>query len=209
MVLLLLSVATGLNDSSSPKHDASHSVSNSDQAVHTDSLTFKRLQAVYGATRQSAPVRPSTPPIVPDSTLWLARAIYSETKLPHEQELVGWVVRNRVETQYRGNSSYREVVLDPYQFSAFNPGSSRRQFYTSLAATTNLPAWKQALWIAYYVQHADPMYRPFSVETRHFYSERSMRGRRSPRWATRGQFVSIGWNYRVDERRFRFFEEIS
>ena len=58
------------------------------------------------------------PPPEPNaSTLWLARAIYSETKLPHEQELVAWVVRNRVETAYRGRRSYRAVVLDPGRYA--------------------------------------------------------------------------------------------
>ena len=137
-------------------------------------------------------------------TLWLARAIYSETKLPHEQELVAWVVRNRVETAYRGRRSYREVVLDPYQFSAFNPGAPKRALYAGLQPEAPLPRWRQALWVARYVRHADgAAYRPFSVETRHFYSERSMRGRAAPGWADRaGRYV-------VDERRFRFFKQIS
>jgi len=180
----------------------------SDADTLSEDPHFKRLSAVYGASRVPS-AQPSLPPKVGDATLWLARAIYSETKLPHEQELVAWVVRNRVETGFRGQSTYRDVVLDPYQFSAFNPGSSRRQFYTSLTTNTDLPTWQQALWIAYYVQHADSSYRPFSVETRHFYSEQSMQGRRSPGWARRGQFVTIGWDYRVDERRFRFYEEVS
>ncbi len=34
---------------------------------------------------------------IDNETLWLARCIYSETKRPEEQELVAWVVRNRVE----------------------------------------------------------------------------------------------------------------
>ena len=146
-----------------------------------------------------------------ESTLWLARAIYSETKLPHEQELVAWVVRNRVETAYRGRTTYRAVVLDPYQFSAFNPGASKRARYTGLQPEAPLPRWRQALWVARYVRHADgAAYRTFSVETRHFYSERSMRGRAAPGWADRAGFVAPDpGRYAVDERRFRFFEQIS
>jgi hypothetical protein len=100
-------------------------------------------------------------------------------------------------------------VLDPYQFSAFNPGSSKRSFYMSLTPGVQLPAWQQALWIAHYVRNANPVYRPFSIETRHFYSERSMEGRRHPYWANRHQFVTPGWDYQVNERRFRFYKEIS
>ncbi|MFO8099192.1 MAG: cell wall hydrolase [Salinibacter sp.] len=167
------------------------------------------LNAAYGAPNADATGPARVPSDVDESTLWLARAIYSETKLPHEQELVAWVIRNRVETQYRSNRTYREVVLDPYQFSAFNPNSPKRSFYRSLDPELPLSMWQQALWIAYYVRHADPAYRPFSVETRHFFSERSMRGRRMPMWANQHQYVSPDWTYRVDQRRFRFYEEIS
>lgn len=175
----------------------------------SDKAQFERLSAVYGAAHPADTEPGQLPPDVGESTLWLARAIYSETKLPHEQELVAWVIRNRVETQYRGNDTYREVVLDPYQFSAFNPNSPKRSFYTSLSADTPLSSWQEALWIAYYVRHADTAYRPFSVQTRHFYSEQSMQGRRMPVWANQQQYVSPDWTYRVDERRFRFYKEIS
>jgi len=174
-----------------------------------DESKFKLLSAAYGPSQPAVEKPRITPAIVNESTLWLARAIYSETKLPHEQELVAWVVRNRVETQYRGRNSYKDVVLDPYQFSAFNPGSSKRSFFLSLTPDVPLPAWQQALWIAHYVRHADTAYRPFSIETRHFYSERSMEGRRHPYWVERKQFVSPGWDYTVNERRFRFYKEIS
>lgn len=146
---------------------------------------------------------------IDSETLWLARAIYSETKLVHEQELVAWVIRNRVETGYRGKHSYRDVILDPYQFSAFNPGHPKRAFYSSLTPVDSLPGWQRALRIAHYVRHADAAYRPFSIKTRHFYSEQSMVGRRHPHWANHRQRVTPNWTYRVDQRRFRFYEAIS
>ncbi len=142
-------------------------------------------------------------------TLWLARAIYSETKVVHEQELVAWVIRNRVETAYRGAQSYREAVLDPFQFSAFNPGSAKRSSYGSLTPADSLPGWQRALRIAHYVRHADNAYRPFSIKTRHFYSERSMIGRPHPHWVNNRQRVTPNWTYRVDQRRFRFYEAVS
>lgn len=146
---------------------------------------------------------------IDEGTLWLARAIYSETKLVHEQELVAWVIRNRVETTYRGEETYRAVILDPYQFSAFNPGSAKRAFYTSLMPTDSLSGWQRALRIAHYVRHADSTRRPFSIRTRHFYSEQSMVGRRHPHWVNNRQRVTPNWTYRVDQRRFRFYESIS
>lgn len=186
------------------------SMSSTDQAAAvSDEAVFEQLKAAYAPTTTPPSGATVSPMNVDESTLWLARAIYSESKLPHEQELVAWVIRNRVRTNYRGESTYREVVLDPYQFSAFNPGSSKRSFHMHLTPETKSAAWQRALWIAHYVRHAESVYRPFSVETRHFYSERSMQGRRMPYWADGSRFVSPGWNYAVDERRFRFYEQIS
>ncbi|WP_240332831.1 hypothetical protein [Salinibacter ruber] len=71
-----------------------------------------RLRAAFAlAEGPSSDTVAVAPPLnLEGPTLWLARAIYSETKLPHEQELVAWVVRNRVETAYRGRRTYRAVA---------------------------------------------------------------------------------------------------
>lgn len=174
-----------------------------------DSSSFELLSAVYGPDDAETSESLQIPPNIDEQTLWLARAAFSETKLPHEQELVAWVVRNRVETGYRDKTTYREVVLDPYQFSAFNPNSSKRSFLLRLGPENELHTWRQALWIAHYVRHADSTYRPFSQNTRHFFSERSMKGHIFPYWADRQQSVSPSKNYMVNERRFRFYKEIS
>lgn len=149
-----------------------------------------------------------SPKMYEPATLWLARCIYSETKKPTEQRLVAWVVRNRVETHYRGADTYREVVLDPYQFSAFNPGSGKRYFYMSLDATSQAPGWQRALHIAYRVRHMPDLLRPFSITTRHFFSQRSMPGGRFPDWANRRKLVSLE-NVQIDQQRFRFYKDIS
>ena len=178
-------------------------------SVDTSSAHYEMLSAIYGRPQYSTTEPTAMLPEIETSTLWLARAIYSETKKPHEQELVAWVIRNRVETGFRDKKTYQGVVLDPYQFSAFNPGSSKRQFYSSLSPDTQLPGWQQAISIAHYVRHADPAYRPFSIKTRHFFSERSMTGRQIPVWVNQRSPVSPGWNYTIDPRRFRFYEKIS
>ena len=145
---------------------------------------------------------------VTDDVLWLARCIYSETKRAHEQELVAWVVRNRVETGYRGEDTYQDVVLDPYQFSAFNPGNPKRRLYTSLAPTADSPAFLQALEVAWAVYHAPAEQRPFSDRTRHFYSERSMVGGRTPNWVE--DHVPVRpTGFRIDPRRFRFYKGVA
>lgn len=149
-------------------------------------------------------VRPSN---VDDETLWLARCIYSETKNPTEMVLVGWVVRNRVETKYRGRNTYRGVVLDPYQFSAFNPTSSSRFFFSHLNERSTVRGWDAALRIAYMVRTAERTSRPFSIRTRHFFSERSMVGETTPYWVE--DHEPVGVREPIDERRFRFYEGVA
>jgi hypothetical protein len=147
--------------------------------------------------------------LIDEETLWLARCIYSETKRPEEQELIAWVVRNRVEIGYRGNSSYHRVILDPLQFSAFNADSPWLDYYSALNPETPDQGWQKALSIAHYVRHARPQYRPFPILTLHFYSEQSMVGRREPGWIRELTPVAPPESYQIDERRFRFFAGIS
>lgn len=164
------------------------------------------VEALHSNPQRLAPLPPST---IDTETLWLARAIYSETKRATEMELVAWVIRNRVETSYRGHETYREVVLDPFQFSAFNPDNGNRWYYANLKPQTDIGSWQRALTIAYRVRLAEPEYRPFSIKTRHFYSERSMLGRPHPNWAAGKRPVVPERRAPIDERRFRFFENVS
>jgi hypothetical protein len=145
-------------------------------------------------------------PAVDNETLWLARVIYSETKRADEQELVAWTVRNRVETSYRGKGTYQAVVLDPWQFSAFNPGP-KRTHYSRLNTGTKAAGFQTAIKIANKVRHADANIRPFDQTTRHFYSERSMVGRKHPAWAVGKTPVQVPGN--IDPKRFRFFANIA
>jgi hypothetical protein len=153
------------------------------------------------------------PPLPPDhidtETLWLARGIFSETKRPEEQELVAWVIRNRVETGYRGKRTYRDVVLDPYQFSAFAPGNPMRDFYIGLDVNSRVPGWRRALQIANFVRTAGDSLRPFSERTRHFFSERSLSSGAHPKWALGREPVQPRRKYQIDARRFRFYEGVS
>ena len=145
---------------------------------------------------------------VSEDVLWLARVIYSETKRPHEQELVAWTVRNRVETGYRGKTTYRSTVLDPWQYSAFNANSPKRHHYTTLSATATAKGFQTALQIAHRVYHAPAYERPFERTTRHFYSERSMVGGQAPNWAVGKKPVELA-GHDIDPRRFRFYAAIA
>jgi hypothetical protein len=145
--------------------------------------------------------------LISEDVLWLARCIYSETKRAEEQQLVAWVVRNRVETEYRGQGTYRGVVLDPYQFSAFNPGSRKRRLFMGLTSSSEGQGWQSALRVAHDVYYSAERERPFPEETRHFYSERSMAGRMRPVWAD-GETPVQAAGYVIDPRRFRFYTDI-
>jgi len=169
-----------------------------------------KLNPIEDALLNPRKLVPLPPEQIDVETLWLARVIFSESKRVDEQALVAWVVRNRVETRYRGKRSYQTVALDPHQFSAFRNTSTKRMFYTGLTAHSSDPGWQTALRVAYDVRHADSNYRPFSRETRHFYSERSLGDYDAPTWAEGKQPVQI--RYRMvdlDDKRFRFFEGVS
>ncbi len=178
-------------------------------AEESSEVAESEQHMIHDVLQNPRRVKPLPPEKLDSETLWLARVIYSETKRPEEMELVAWVVRNRVETGYRGKSSYQSAVLDPYQFSAFNPGGRKRAHYSSLTHDSKARGFESAVSIAYSVRHADSNYRPFSINTRHFYSEQSMVGVRHPAWANGGRKVTPQRPFDVEERRFRFFENVS
>lgn len=206
---LAFMVTTGTPDLSAHASSLTEDTEAGGVPPEAEGASHELLEAAYGTPSEE--VRPAIQnlPEVDNATLWLARAVYSETKKPHEQELVAWVVRNRVETQYRGQSTYRGVVLDPSQFSAFNYGSGKRSFYMNLQPETPLDSWQQALHVAYYVRHADSAYRPFHISTRHFFSQVSMPYHQFPRWASQSHKVDPQWEITLDEWRFRFYANLS
>lgn len=163
---------------------------------------------IEAALRHPKRVQPVPPEHIDTETLWLARVIYSETKRLEEQELVAWVVRNRVETTYRGKGTYQDVALDPYQFSAFNPNSRKHRYYSNLDVASQAPGWLQTLSLAYYVRHASPELRPFSPQTRHFFSESAMVGRDRPAWTNGREPVQPRRALQLDAQRFRFYADV-
>lgn len=140
-----------------------------------------------------------------EEVLWTARALYSETRRPHEMWYVGWVIRNRVEARFRNKRSYKEVILDPKQFSAFNRASPLRGHYMNLDPEDVImrPRWHDALEVARRVVDAEPELRPFPKNTFHFYSEQSMVGQRHPDWKYAMNHVPINT---VEPKRFRFYQ---
>ncbi len=165
--------------------------------------------AIEAALRNPKSVEPVPAMFIDTETLWLARVIYSESKRIEEQELVAWVVRNRVETTYRGRRSYEGVALDPYQFSAFNPNSRKHRYYANLDAHSKARGWQKTLALAYYVRYADAAHRPFPIKTRHFYSEQSLpEDAVHPAWTEGLEPVIPRRPLQLEAHRFRFYSGV-
>ncbi len=165
--------------------------------------------AIENALRNPKAVKPLPVAYIDTETLWLARVIYSESKRIEEQELVAWVVRNRVETAYRGKRTYEDVALDPYQFSAFNPNSRKHRYYSNLDADSQARGWQKTIAIAYYVRHAREEHRPFPIKTRHFYSEQALpEDVDHPKWTIGLEPVVPRRPLQLDAQRFRFYSGV-
>ena len=117
---------------------------------------------------------------IDQEVLWLARALYSETKKPEEQALVAWVIRNRVESPLYPDT-YKEVVLQYGQFSGLNARDKQYNVNVSLGYGDTSSAWDSALSIARAVYFADPILRPLPAGVMHFYSPVSVVV--TPKWA--------------------------
>lgn len=133
-----------------------------------------------GAPEDIPPTQPVEETCPTEEVLWLARVAFSETKVIEEMPYIAWVVRNRVETGYMGDT-YKEVALYPSQFSGLNIGD--RQYHTNISLTpvdTN-EKWQAALTVAHDVCHAPESDRLFPKTVRHFYSPISVV--RTPAWA--------------------------
>lgn len=116
--------------------------------------------------------------------LWLARVIFSETKDEEEMNLVGWVVRNRVEAEYRG-STYEEVALSAHQFSGLNSSDAQYHININMGYESTNEKWLKALEIAENIYFADGDERPFAQDVKHFYSPVSVA--KTPEWALYGE----------------------
>jgi len=138
--------------------------------------------------------------------LWLARILYSESKVREEQIMVAWVVRNRVDTLYRGASSYKEVALSPNQFSGLWPSDAQYKLNMSRSYKTGGDkAWDQALAIAQAIYFADDSIRPISETVRHFYSPLAVV--RDPNWSA-GKKPAILLRDSDGAVRFAFYDNV-
>jgi len=178
-------------------------------SVSPPPLVVPSYQDTYAALRNPWGIKPVHPGNIDQETLWLARAMFSESKRHDEQELVGWIVRNRLQTEFRGCDSYQACILDPFQFSAFLPGQPKLNYYTKLTGISQVPGWQKTLSLAFYIRHADDRLRPFGISVRHFYSEQSMLDPElPPDWVGDRDPIYPWRNIQLDERRFRFYADV-
>jgi len=94
-------------------------------------------------------------PIPDDDIMWLAKTIFGEARGENAitQYLVGWVIRNRKEDrgQFRRQSTYKQVVLAPYQFSCWLEGDPNKP-KVEQPWKYDMQAWKIAQAVALTVE---------------------------------------------------------
>jgi hypothetical protein len=138
--------------------------------------------------------------------LWLSRILYSESKIREEQIMVAWVVRNRVESMYRGAKSYEDVALSPAQFSGLWPSDAQYKLNISRTyETKGDKAWDQALAVAQAVYFAPEALRPIAETVRHFYSPVAVL--RDPHW-TEGKKPALVLRNDAGSVRFAFYDGV-
>ncbi len=140
-----------------------------------------------------------------DEILWLARAIYSETKDEKEMYLIAWVIRNRVENHYWGDCTYEAVVNRPRQFSGLNSADSQYKHNMSLTHGHTYTAWQTALSIAENVYHEEDSKRPFGKYIQHFYSPEVVK---APEWAEYEKLAFVSHDINNGTVRFAFYEYV-
>jgi len=124
--------------------------------------------------------------------LWATRAVLSETNNPREMLLIANVIRNRVDLGYRGRETAKEVILDPYQFSAFNPGREMRWRYINMEPKhVSSERWEEAWTAARYAMTAPREVLPFDNPcVNHFVHPGGLAG--TPNWMYEMEQVRLG-----------------
>ena len=140
------------------------------------------LEAKSPTLAESKPIN-QTQGFDAEEVLWLARAVRSETDRSTQGEMVkvACVIRNRATTNYRGADTYKEVVLDPDQFSGFNKNDPNYKRNVALDYSDSGTVWKDALRTAELVYKDGHLVCDFPETVRHFYSPVSAQN--TPEWA--------------------------
>lgn len=147
---------------------------------------------------------------------WLALCLASESNQPHEWQYIAWTIKLRVEGQNRYPNTYRDVVLQPSQFSYFNLWTTGK---VGARALTDQEIWTVAMkgyagtiytknrslldGCAAHVAALPLWQAPFPLDTLHYYSPVSMKPKGAkPAWAPSARLLITPSG--VDPQRFVF-----
>lgn len=161
-------------------------------------------EAGGGITLPAGSEEPSIGTRDQDEILWLARAIHSETDIKKEMYFVGWVIKNRVDNAYMGDTTYKAVVTHSGQFSGLNAGDPHYAKNISMTRDNPNPTWKQALAVAKEIYYADSDNRPMDRWIQHFYSPGVVA---PPAWADDERLVFVSRS-KTGEVRFAFYKDV-
>jgi len=161
-------------------------------ALHTENAKLEKLKPYHNWRK-----------------IWLARALVSETDRTEEMPYLATVIRNRVETCYRSRCTFKGVILDPKQFSAFNKAAPRRDLYMRLddkiAYENGIMRWSKAKTVADSIIKADRSELPLPKDVLYFWSPISMpHYKPRPLWASKRPEHEVE---SVPTNRFKFHKQ--
>ena len=118
--------------------------------------------------------------------LYLAKTIYGEARGENVETMlvVGWVIRNRLHSKRYGDT-YKDVVLQPKQFSCWNKDDPN---YDKIKGVIKGRLWEVCIGIAIVVMQSAEKHNP--VVGVHHYYDKSM-DNNPPYWAEEGEYMSV------------------
>lgn len=125
--------------------------------------------------------------------LHLAKTIYGEARGESVETMlaVGWVIRNRLQLRRYGKT-YKDVVLQPKQFSCWNKDDPN---YGVIKGTITGRVWEVCIGVAIVVMQSADKHNPV-LGVRHYY-DKSLDSN-PPYWAEDGEYLAV---YGVDNLR--------
>jgi spore germination cell wall hydrolase CwlJ-like protein len=124
--------------------------------------------------------------ILNTNLLHLAKTIYGEVRGESVETMlaVGWVVRNRLDAKRYGDT-YKDVVLQPKQFSCWNKDDPN---YEVIQGKIKGRLWEVCIGVAIVVMQSAGKHNPV-VGVCHYY-DKSMDSN-PPYWAKGGELVAV------------------
>ena len=118
--------------------------------------------------------------------LHLAKTIYGEARGENIETMfsIGWVIRNRLKSGRHGNN-YKDVVLQPKQFSCWNKNDPN---YKIIKGAIRGRLWEVCIGVAIVVMQSAEKCNPV-MGTRHYY-DKSLDSN-PPYWAEEGESMSV------------------